>query len=264
MAATAFSSRLSRPRGSSMMGSAPPVTVGWQAVKRSANSFMRTLRTMVFDCGPSTVEQISHAKNLSFHDDAVCISRRCSGRARRNAQLLGRHTTEIAVTKHSVLRCGQAMTIIVILSFIATISILACHVYSALAGNVNAWPFSSYPMYSEDIKLEDVAIYRAQLEYPGGICKWWEPLHYKDKQVFAIRFARIVRNSQDSGTLILRADRLIRNFIVPDIISRGASSAGLPCQIRIMRRTAEFSLKHLKVSETIVYQVQLPPLRRRQ
>lgn len=150
------------------------------------------------------------------------------------------------------------------LSIIATICILACQVYSALAGNVNAWPFTSYPMYSKNIKLDEVAIYRAQLEYPEGICKWWEPLHYKDKQSFTIQFARIVHNSRDDpGVFAAKANRLIRTAVVHDLTSREMSAEELPSQIRIIRRTAEVSSKELKVSETAVCQVQLPPLERR-
>jgi hypothetical protein len=156
------------------------------------------------------------------------------------------------------------MSVIVMLSIIATICILACHVYSALAGNVNAWPFTSYPMYSKNVKLDEVAIYRAQLEYPEGICKWWEPLHYKDKQVFTIQFARIVRDSQDSGVFAAKATRLIKTTVVHDLISRELSTEELPCQIRIIRRTAEVRSNELKVSETAVCQVQIPPPGRRQ
>jgi hypothetical protein len=154
----------------------------------------------------------------------------------------------------------QAMSIIVILPIIASMSILACHVYSAL-GNVDAWPLSSYPMYSQNMRPESTVVYRAQLEYSGGACGWWEPTHYKDKEEFSIQFKRIALNSENASEFFPRASKVVTELIVHDLLSGGMIAAGYPCRIRVLRRTAEVGLRSLKVSETVVCQGRLPSFR---
>lgn len=43
----------------------------------------------------------------------------------------------------------------------------------------DAWPLSSYPMFSGRLRLEDVEVFRVALESQDGSVHWWCPHYYR-------------------------------------------------------------------------------------
>lgn len=143
------------------------------------------------------------------------------------------------------------------LAIAVAVSILCCQVLFALV-RIDAWPFTSYPMFSVNLSVGSVAIYRAQLEDRYGRLSWWAPRHQKDKEELSFQFARILHDCTSRDAFKQRALRLITRLIVQDIrLAYEDGSENLPVRIRVVRRTVEFRDGEPAIREVLIYRVTL-------
>jgi len=150
------------------------------------------------------------------------------------------------------------------LALAVTASILGCQIVFALMG-IDAWPFTSYPMFSVNLSASSVAIYRAQLEDRYGRLSWWAPRHQKDKEELSFRFARILHDCTSKAVFRQRAIGLITKLVVQDLKAAYEDSPeDFPVHIRIVRRTVQFQEGVPAIREVLIYQVMLSTFTRKQ
>lgn len=149
------------------------------------------------------------------------------------------------------------------LAIAVAVSILGAQVLFAVL-RVDAWPFTSYPMFSVNLSASDIAIYRAQLEDRRGRLSWWAPQHQKDKEKLSFQFARILHGCTSRKAFRQRALGLIARLIVQDLkLAHADGLEDFPVRIRIVRRTVEFRNGKAVIREVLIYQVALSTVARK-
>jgi hypothetical protein len=135
------------------------------------------------------------------------------------------------------------------------VGILTCQAFITFRG-IDAWPFSSYPMYSGNLTVGTVTIYRAQLEDRGGHLSWWAPSHRKDKDELSLQFALILGMCDSKETFRHGALDVIAGFVVPSLDSdyQGAEE-DFPVRIRIVRRRISLQAEQPSICDDVIYRV---------
>lgn len=100
--------------------------------------------------------------------------------------------------------------------FVVLLAIIAIPHLLSVVVQLDIWPYSHYPMYSQKKRLEDAGWFRVVLEKADGTRERWTPSHIRFSREVSRAFTRLMRaKSEDSsGRLDLLLDLLL------DIVER--------------------------------------------
>lgn len=108
----------------------------------------------------------------------------------------------------------------------------------ALIFKFDAWPVSSYPMFSIRKSIENVTVFRLKMEGREGSVFWWKPPHSYHSRNFGYDYSKAYwADSKVIGNQSIERLKVIKAYlkvIEPDLLSDINS-------IIVVRRTAKWS-----------------------
>ena len=78
------------------------------------------------------------------------------------------------------------------ITLVVTLGLLMLLMLASL-GRLEAWPFSSYQMFSRRLAGENVLVFRLELEDKSGVLEWWTPEFFYFQRDFGYEFGAAQR-----------------------------------------------------------------------
>ena len=82
-------------------------------------------------------------------------------------------------------------------SILFVVVILGIQLFVTISGK-DAWPFSSYKMFSAPLDLDQLAVFRVALELQDGELVWWRSRFYRYPEQVGKQISRLYRLQNDS------------------------------------------------------------------
>lgn len=87
-------------------------------------------------------------------------------------------------------------------------AVLLCLAWILMVLQRDAWPLSCYPMFSQPMYPETLAVYRIAFEYPDGSLRWWHSEFHKLQQTLGPQLFSCVMSTKPQQ--VARLDEVLR------------------------------------------------------